>query len=114
MGCSTRAVLGVRSVDQRGGKGGPKTERGFEQSGSCKYTVSVETNTFPPYHLTHKVTGVGDVDDLGSSSSVDTLEQDMEREYNFTIVVGYNGSDVPSRHEVTSHVSFLVFLPGQF
>ncbi len=54
------------------------------------------------------------MDDLGSSSSVDILEQDMEREYNFTIVVGYNGSDVPSRYEVTSHVSFLVFLAGQF
>ena len=56
-------VPSARSVDQRGGKGGTVSERGFEQNGLCKHTVSAEENKYPVFRFPPNVTGVGDLDD---------------------------------------------------
>ena len=51
----------------------------MEQSSSYNHSVSVESNTGPVFRLPPKTTGVGDVDDFGSSSAVDALEDNMQK-----------------------------------
>jgi hypothetical protein len=100
MQCSTSALLGARSVDQRGGNGGTAAERGFEQSGLCKHAVSVEAITCHTCRFPQKVAGVGDMDDTGQSSAVFTLMQDMQ-----TVYVAARGRHSRWRRSWTCHVS---------
>ena len=62
------ALLGVPSVDQRGGNGGTVAERGFEQSDLCKHAVSVEAITCHTCRFPQEVAGVGDMDDTGQGN----------------------------------------------
>ena len=77
-----RGAFRSLSLANGGDKGETTASRDFEQDGLCKHAVSVEANTCPPCRLPQNVAGVGDLDDSGPSSAVDTLEKDMEKVYN--------------------------------
>jgi hypothetical protein len=49
-----------------------------------RLSSEISRQTGPEFLLPPKTTGVGDVDDFGSSSAVDALEEDIQKVYNFT------------------------------